>query len=333
MSPLRTARLPAMHLGMAALPPVLVRPSSSLPAPRVAPDESIEWVFRVKPTRPGATFDKAETAAIFGPEWADEVFGGGHVSVYARETVDGHWSLVGQDEDVEDGVDDDADRDAGGGGGYVSLVIAADLVRFHRKPPTQQQLQAFADTLKEDVADLGGVVALRENVQEAAVRAKELGLARRAVGEVDASLLLVAADAPFGANALAEAFTELDLVLVDGDAYYWENAPDVAGDPWLFRVDLATEDETFSLEAIADGATHENVSFSLNVARTAEPVAVADAMLTAARYVATKLGGEVLDDEGNVLDGRVLKARVEGIVKRVSEAGFVCGSDSALRLF
>lgn len=313
--------------------PALVRPSSSLPAPRVAPDETIEWVFRVKPTRVGATFDRTETAAIFGPEWADEVFGGGHVSVYARESADGPWSLVGDDEDeAEDDAHDEADRDEGGRG-YVSLAIAADLVRFHRKPPTQQQLQAFADTLRDDVADLGGIASLRENVQEAAERAKELGLARRGVGEVEVSLLVVATEAPFGANALAEALTELDLVLVDDDAFYWENTPDQAGDPWLFRVEPATEGETFSLAAIEAGHTHDSVSFSLNVARTAEPVTVAEAMLLAARYVATKLGGEVLDDEGNVLDGRVLTARVEGIGRRVRDAGFVPGSDAALRLF
>lgn len=324
--------------GSAAL---LVRPTSSLPPPRVGPDEAIEWVFHVRPTRTGATFDRSEVTAIFGPEWAEEVFAGGHVSVYARETANGPWTrLEADDDDAIEGDDavekDENERDErdAGGRGYVSLVIAADLVRFFRKPPTQTILQAFADAVKETVADLGGIAALRENAQEAAARAKELGHARRQVGEVDVSLLVVApGEAPFEARALAEALTELDLVLVDGDAYYWENAPETAGDPWLFRVDTATEDEVFSLEAIEAAVTYDSLVFALDVARTAAPTEVAAAMLKAARYVATKLGGEVLDDEGNVLDDRVLLGRVEGMMARVREAGFTPGSDASLRLF
>lgn len=322
-----------MNVSSAAAP-LLVRPTSSLPAPRLAPDETIEWVFQVRPSRPGATFDRAEVAAIFDPAWADEVFAGGHASVYARDVVDGPWTLVGDDEDANDGADEGGEERGEGGGGYVSLVIAADLVRFFRKPPTQAILQAFADAVKEVVADLGGVASLRENVQEAAARAKELGHARKQIGDVEVSILVVAPDdRPFEARALAEVLTELDLVLVDEDAYYWENAPETAGDPWLFRVDTATEEDTFSLAAIEAGATYDSLVLALDVARTAAPKEVAAAMLSAARYVGAKLGGEILDEEGNVLDGRVLTARVENIVSRIRGAGFETGSDTALRLF
>jgi hypothetical protein len=56
-------------------------------------------------------------------------------------------------------------------------------------------------------------------------------------------------------------------------------------------------------------------------------------MLRAARYAPKRLGGRLMDGDGEAIDESAAIAGIEAAVSRLREAGIEPGSEVALRLF
>lgn len=91
------------------------------------------------------------------------------------------------------------------------------------------------------------------------------------------------------------------------------------------------EDGPFHISARAGGMT-----FVLDMPRTPDPERAYEAMARAARDLAARAGGRVVDDRGNALDERALAAigtELAGVHRQLSGRGIHPGSALALRLF
>jgi hypothetical protein len=91
------------------------------------------------------------------------------------------------------------------------------------------------------------------------------------------------------------------------------------------------EEQPFQAEPRVDG-----ISLTLDVPRTPEPGRAFEAMARAGGQLAAASGARLVDDNGSPLDERALAAigaELEGVRKRLAEAGFEPGSELALRLF
>jgi hypothetical protein len=94
----------------------------------------------------------------------------------------------------------------------------------------------------------------------------------------------------------------------------------------------ASPDSTSKSEAFAVTARSDGVTLVLDVPRTPELAKSYRAMVEAAR----RLGGRLVDDNGNALDERALAAigvEVDSLRARLAEMGIEPGSPLALRLF
>lgn len=305
---------------------LLVYPTSPLPPAAPSPDETLAWVIRLRPTRKGATFQAAEIARTFDAEWTDALLPGGTVTLYGQRPGQTGWIHLG-----EELGDDDADD---GQAGFSSVALAVALRDVRGKAPSEKALAALAEAAREDAADLGGLLSFRENPREAVARAKEALITYRSMGDVTLSFLLVAPDTtPFEGRALVDALFEHGLVIDDDGVFHWENTPDRPGDRSLFRVATTTPPECFLEDDLENGHLYENAVFELDIARTAEPRAILDVALAVATSLQRHLGGDLLNDEGSLLDPRVLRARTDTIAARLTDAGFTPGGAAALALF
>jgi hypothetical protein len=147
----------------------------------------------------------------------------------------------------------------------------------------------------------------------------------RSVVETLAAALGAHAAAPEMRAAL-EAARELDRACADADI---QVALHVIGGG--FDEELARLGEpAFRVERRADGVT-----LVLDVARTAEPGRVFEAMARAGQQLAAH-GGRLADDNGHAVDERALAAiglELEGIRQSLAAKGIEPGGPLALRLF
>jgi hypothetical protein len=94
---------------------------------------------------------------------------------------------------------------------------------------------------------------------------------------------------------------------------------------------IYSEDQPFHVESHAG-----RVSLVLDVPHSAEPARAFEAMARAARQLAEANGGQVVDDNGTLLDERALLAigaELDAVRARLAQAGIEPGSELALRLF
>ncbi|MGA8033719.1 MAG: cell division protein ZipA C-terminal FtsZ-binding domain-containing protein, partial [Casimicrobiaceae bacterium] len=93
--------------------------------------------------------------------------------------------------------------------------------------------------------------------------------------------------------------------------------------------------EPFSAESLRLTATH-GVVFLLDVARVADPARVFDQMKMAAKRMATTLGGQLVDDNGRLLDDAALaliRDQVQAAADALKSVHIEPGSARALALF
>jgi len=174
-----------------------------------------------------------------------------------------------------------------------------------------------------DVRSLTALRAALQMVSRAGVVSEaELLEFRSAVDTMGAALGAQAA-APEMREALEQA-RELDGFCSDHDIQVALHVPGS-------RVEAFEGDHPFAVEPGDDGA-----SLILDMPRTAQPARVFEAMARAARQAADASGGRIVDDNGNALDERALRAievELEAVRARLAAAGIEPGSELALRLF
>ena len=123
----------------------------------------------------------------------------------------------------------------------------------------------------------------------------------------------------------------------DGDYFHWVPSPDTDVSQGIGMGGTSTEAGYFMPEWVArnDGSADvTDLEMSFNVARTREPSAVFDVMVRAANNMARRLGGTVVSVEtGAPFDEKAVRAKLDSIVKAMTNARIKPGSSLALQVF
>jgi cell division protein ZipA len=77
----------------------------------------------------------------------------------------------------------------------------------------------------------------------------------------------------------------------------------------------------------------DDLIFNFSIPRSADPVAVFDSMANAIEYAQQRLGGEIVDGSGEPFDREAERAKIEDIVKKLENAGFVPGESTTCQVF
>lgn len=104
----------------------------------------------------------------------------------------------------------------------------------------------------------------------------------------------------------------------------------------LLTLSSLGDKESFSLQAVMNGATHPGLSLGFRVARSPNPVQVLDACLRIAEHFERKLGTITLDDTDQPLDAAG-RQRLIGLLSQAlstfTAVGLTPGSPAALKVF
>jgi cell division protein ZipA len=73
--------------------------------------------------------------------------------------------------------------------------------------------------------------------------------------------------------------------------------------------------------------------FGFSIPRSADPVAVFDSMANAVEYAQKRLGGEIMLESGEPFGRNAAKAKIEAVLGKLQDTGFVPGESATLRVF
>src|SRR5262249_15826044 len=118
----------------------------------------------------------------------------------------------------------------------------------------------------------------------------------------------------------------LGLQWGDMDLFHWEN-PGIHGDDHLFSVWTSTPPGYFFPEEIAaDRVQSHDLIFGFSIPRTFQPELIFDSMTKAIRYAQKRLGGRLVDIEGNPFSEQTELSKIRNVVKQLRNAGFEPGT-------
>jgi len=280
------------------------------------PYDTVEWVVTAEFSG-SPRLNPNEVFEAFEKKWRDEV--GGH-SVYGRDADTGLWTFL---------------ISADGPKAVTSLKFAWDYVGLNDDSPVtlkllEKRLVGVTERLKR-FGDAKVNCSLPPNQAER--RARELRDLKARFDQSAVLILKAPKGRQFDGNEIWDVMLCLGLKWGDMDCFHWANQSEF-GDDQFFSVETTTPPGYFLPEEIAAGRLHTNdLVFVFSIPRSTSPVAVFDAMETAAAYCQRRLKGTIHDQTGHVADFAAIRSRIEGIDREMRKIGIDCGSDAALRLF
>ena len=156
------------------------------------------------------------------------------------------------------------------------------------------------------------------------------------VAECDRDVTLVLA-APsgkqFSGQDVWDVMLCVGLVYGTGDLFHWINNAGF-GDDLFFSVWTSTAPGYFIPEWMATGKGDvDDLIFGFSIPRSADPVAVFESVADVVGYAQERLGGEVVLKSGEPFDRDAERAKIEDVVRKLREAGFVPGEHATCRVF
>jgi cell division protein ZipA len=281
------------------------------------PEPAVSWVLDIRfPGDP--QLDPEAVSALFDTAWRKKF---GSPSDYGRD-VAGHWSYL-ICADCPKVVD--------------QLKMAFDYVDpLHDDAPlpTEAQYAQRLAEVQERMKHFGkATVTASLPPAEAAVRSQQLRQLKQQLN-LEAGLVLRAPSGKrFEGKAIWDVMLCLGLEWGDMDCFHWRNASESGGDS-LFSVETTTSPGYFLPEQVAAGRVQtDDLVFVFSVPRCAKPVEVFDAMSRAVTYSQSRLGGAIVDRQGQAADVAAQRKRIVETVEKLKAAGLEPGASGTLQLF
>lgn len=297
---------------------LLVPPKVAAEKPDYGPVEAVEWIIDIAPTRPTA-FKRSQILSVFTRDWREK---NSLPQIYGRGSSDNTWHYVNA-ADVPDE--------------YDQLALGIDFSSpLFNKPLTESQLNKLMRASETAAKRLGaGKPRARMPVKAAVARSVEIRALQQEFESARAVVLLAAPEGKtFEGKPIWDVMMCLGLRWGDMDQFHWENDTRSPGDDHIFSVSSSTAPGYFLPEQIADGRLQVgSLVFDFSIPRSVDPMVALNGMLAAATYAQKRLGGELVDVEGQALNANALRKRVADITSRLTQAGFPPGHGTTMRTF
>ncbi len=283
------------------------------------PDPYSDWAVYVD-FDPPVTLSRSQLVSVFARDWLEA---NGSPTLYGLSPEEPYWTYV---------------RAGGSPETYKGLCLGWSLCNpLDREsgPVDAGQLETYLMSLESTAARLGTAQLEPDcSVHDAQEKSAKLHALVRECDR-DAQVILVAPkDSPFDGRRIWEVMLCLGLHWGDMDIFHLANPSIGLGDDSLFSVWTSTPPGYFFPEEIAAGRVQTgDLVFGFSVPRSADPLAVHDAMVNAAQYAQSRLGGTLLDTDGRPFGAEAEREKVEAVVHRMESVGLTPGTDSALILF
>lgn len=279
-------------------------------------DPAREWIINLEPSG-GGHFKKEDLLNTFDAEFRGDF----PLEFYGRLAGTGRWTFAFAG-DVS--------------GDFDQIQVGVDLTEVYKdQHPAYDpaKLERYLDGLKKQLASYPAPVkmAAAEPIAAAIAKAKKLVQLYLEFGK-DAIIVLQGSH-PFKGETVWDVLQSAGLSWGDGDLFHWPNEHDY-GHAQHFSVWTSTRPGYFLPEDIRDGSMNPgDLVFGFSIPRSADPGNIFDIMLNTVKYCQKRLGGRIVDQNGNPFNEVAEKAALLQLVANMKAKGIVPGSDQALTAY
>lgn len=283
------------------------------------PDEKSDWVVTID-FEPPATMNRAQILEEFSSDWHNA---NGNPQLLGFSPEDGRWTYV---------------RAGGVPDTYTRLCIGwslCDPLCLDEGPVSMAQLEDHLESLDNPTTVFGNPrIQPSCSVRDAHRRSVHL---HQLISECDRDAL-IAVVAPEGSSFegrdIWDTMLSLGLKWGNMDLFNLDNPSAELGGDYLFSVWTSTPPGHFFPEEIAAGRVRTaDLIFGFSVPRSPDPLAVHDAMVNAARYAQSRLGGTLLGANNQPFNQEASRAEAQRVVERLASEGMLPGTSLVLSLF
>jgi cell division protein ZipA len=280
------------------------------------PNEATEWILDIEWSE-SPSLGSSQVISVFEADWKEK-YGYGELCGFDPDRK--RWTFLRS--------------------GYAKrlsrLKLSKQLFISNDNPeiPTVELLRLIEAGAKLRAERFGKAsVTPRISAEEAVRKARRLQELKESL-DLNFGLVLAApSKAPFDGRQIWDVMLCLGLRWGDMDLFHWDNPSD-QGDDAFFSVRTSTPPGYFLPEQIAAGKVRvENLIFGFSVPRCARPKQVLESMLRGIDYACERLGGTVVDAEGQPADFEFSRTQVGKVADGLARVGFPPGSEDALHLF
>lgn len=275
---------------------------------QVEPNETVDFIIHLP--GPGPVTRRTALAVYKQNEYQLEF----PRQLYGRRYQTSFWSVVQTDSEATQ---------------YSDLKLAVQLID-PRGPIDESQLNTFVQVGLKLADALHRPTKLSRPFEQALAHARTLAQFYDEHDVVAGVNVVAEPHAYFKGRAVQAATERAGLGL--GIKHWYEKR---AGDEVLFRVGRSGTPADFK-GVDWDALRIEGLTLQMSVPRASNPASAFDAMIAAARELATFLGAALVDQERRPLSEKgigAIRAQIQGIETRMRAFGVPPGSEAARRLF
>jgi len=282
------------------------------------PNPEYEWIVDVR-LEGDPQIDSQKLAEAFIAVITEDL---DDFTIHARVVDTGEWTYVLSDEGPQA-----VDR----------LKFAFDFVEpmgSESALPTRRRYEARLNLMAPILRQFGQPTLTPSlPADKAAKRSKALHQIQTSLDLVAVLTLQAPDQGVYAVRDIQPVMMSLGLECDELECFALEN-PSPIGHDFLFTVETNTEAGFFPAEDVTGEQQEvEDLVFILSIPRCLKPSEVFEAMIQAAQYCQSQLGGTLVDEDGNPPDLEELRQSVREVTQRLHSHGFEPGMGDTLRLF
>ncbi len=282
------------------------------------PESAVSWVLDIR-FKDAPELDPEKVDAEFDKAWRESF---GRFTSYGRDIDTGKWTYL---------VSSDGPKRVD----HLKFVFDyVDVLNDSSPLPTPRQYEQRLHRIQERLTRFGTpIISPSLSPELASKRSEKLRDLKRTA---DLSIVLVLkapTDRQFEGRKVWDTMLCLGLDWGDMDCFHGKNDTEL-GDDFFFSVETSTDPGYFLPEEVAAGRVSvDDLVFVYSVPRCAEPIKVFEVMTRAVDYCKGRMGGTVVDSQGNKINVDRMRKQIENAVESLRKEGFKPGESATLQLF
>jgi cell division protein ZipA len=282
------------------------------------PDSKIEWTINLKLVN-GGKFTQEDLIKLFDLTWRENYSS----TIYGHLISQKRWTYaLGTDKsEFFDGI-------------QIGVNIL-EVFNEENSNYDSKKLERYISELEKRIQKYPLKLSIEptEQIVKAIEKGKKLVQLNHEFNE-DA-IIVLKSDNTFKGTLAWDALLCVGLKWGDGDLFHWENNQVAGyGDQTFFSVWTTTEPGYFLPENIKDGQMNpKDLVFGFQIPRSADPQNIFNAMINSVKYCQKRLGGTILDKNGQPFNEVEEKKHLSEIIERMKAKGLTPGSENVLILF
>ncbi|WP_310106982.1 cell division protein ZipA C-terminal FtsZ-binding domain-containing protein [Algoriphagus sp. 4150] len=280
-------------------------------------NEKFDWILTME-SQNGTYFNRDSVSKYFDAKWRENHQ---YPWLYCIPRGDSKWTYLSSSENRSNE--------------FSRVALAWKLYDPLEDPPSvyeDRTLKKYKESVSQIAIKLkSDTVSENFTIEQATRKSKELS--DFISNNNHYSVIILKAESEFEGKEIWDVMMSLGLKWGDMDLFHWNNDFEY-GDDQLMSVWTSTSPGYFFPEEIAAGKVKTNdLVFGFSIPRSISPIQVLEVMNKATEYTQSRLGGRILNENGQPFDIEEEKDKINEVVSDLKNHSIIPGVGDALYLF